>query len=320
MKRDSFFQLDDLREDEYSNRGVWLIVYLYFGSLLFAAALGPVFAQAVHFFDPEGQSYLSGKPFSDFFNRGRLLCLLILFPVLIKRANLWSWKRLGFLSPGWSYFRKWFPIGVAMMALIFGIDLSLGIIEPRDIWTWGYQVERMALGLIAALLIGFMEETFFRGFVFRAFYNAMNPWKAVVFSSLFFAYLHFKMPDQPWEQIPHSQIWWDDGLIAIWSTLTAFKANFNALLFFNLFLVGVLLQLAFLYTRNLWACVGLHAGWVFVIQSFAKTFNQTEPSHWFFGTERVVDGYFVSLFLIGFIAFCYYLLRKREAAIQESGS
>lgn len=317
MKRDSFFQLYDLRENEYSNRGVWLIAYLYFGSLLFAAALAPVFAQAVHFMDPEGTSYLSGKPFSDFFDRGRLVCLLILFPVLIKRANLWSWKRLGYLSPGWSHFRKWFPIGICMMAIIYGIDLSLGVIERREIWTWGYQLERLGLGLGAAILIGFMEETFFRGFVFRAFYNAMGPWKAVVFSSMFFAYLHFKMPDEAWEHIPHAEIGWDDGLVAIWSTLTTFTSNFDALLFFNLFLVGVLLQLAFLYTRNLWACVGLHAGWVVVIQAFAKTFNQTEPASAFFGTERVVDGYLVSLFLIGFILTCYYLLRKREAAAAE---
>ena len=76
-------------------------------------------------------------------------------------------------------------------------------------------------------------------------------------------------------------------------------------LFFNLFLVGVLLCLAFLYTKNLWTCVGLHAGWVVCIQSLFKTFNEVEGAHPFFGTERVADGYLVTLFLIGFVVmFC----------------
>jgi membrane protease YdiL (CAAX protease family) len=199
-----------------------------------------------------------------------------------------------------------------MMIIVYLIDFGTGVLEPRDNWTIGYQFEKIGLGLFGALLIGFMEETFFRGFVFRTFYSAMRPTFAIVFSSLFFAYLHFKMADEVMAHIPANEIGLDDGLFAIWGSLTAFTTGFDGLLFFNLTLVGVLLHLAFLYTRNLWACVGLHAGWVFVIQSLVKTMDEVKGAHPFFGTEKVADGYLVSIFLIIFVAIFLGLIKRKD--------
>ncbi|MCZ6672070.1 MAG: CPBP family intramembrane metalloprotease [Verrucomicrobia bacterium] len=198
-----------------------------------------------------------------------------------------------------------------MMGIIYAIDFSLGVLEPRTDWNWGGQIESIGGALVSALLIGLMEETFFRGFVFRTFYTALRPWLALIGSSLFFAYLHFKMPDEVLEHVPAHEIGLDDGLVAIWHTLTTFAANFDELLFFNLTLVGILLNLAFLYSRNLWACVGLHAGWVVMIQSFVDTFDETKGAHPFFGTEKVADGYLVTLFLFCFIAIAIWLLQRR---------
>ena len=52
MKRDSFFQLYDLKEEESSFKGIWLIVILYFGSLLFSAVVAPLVFRLVHILDP----------------------------------------------------------------------------------------------------------------------------------------------------------------------------------------------------------------------------------------------------------------------------
>lgn len=316
MKRDSFFQLYDLTEEEYSWKGLGLIAILYFGSMLFSAVVALAIFKLVHLLDPDASSYLAGKPFSDYFDRGRLLCLLILFPYLMKKADLLSWRRLGYLEGGWGHFKKWFVIGVGMMACVYLVDFAFGILEPRDDWTWGRQLEKIGLGLGGAVLIGLLEETFFRGFVFRTFYTALRPVPAIIGSSLFFAYLHFKMADEVMEHIPPAQIGFDDSLVAIWGTLTAFTTGFDALLFFNLFLVGILLSLAFLFTKNLWTCVGLHAGWVVCIQSLFKTVNEVEGAHPFFGTERVADGYLVTLFLIGFIGLFIWLMKKRSATVE----
>ncbi|MDA0346182.1 MAG: type II CAAX endopeptidase family protein [Verrucomicrobia bacterium] len=313
MKRDHFFQLHGLKENEFSAKGLWLIVYLYFGALVFAAIVAPLVFNLVHSLDPDASSYLAQKPFGKYFDRGRVLCLLILFPVLMKKANLLSWKRLGFLPPGRVHFKKWFAIGICMMALVYAVDFSFGILEPRENWSWGNQFEKIGSGIVSALLIAVVEESFFRGFVFRAFYTSLKPKLAVVLSSLFFAYVHFKMPYEVMAHIPVNEIGFDDGLFAIWGTLTTFL-YFEGLLFLNLFLVGILLHLGFLYTRNLWTCVGLHAGWVVVIQSLVKTMDEVEGAHPFFGTERVADGYLVTLFLLGFIGVCIWLMKRRDSS------
>ena len=313
MKRDKFFILFNLDGKSYSSKGLLLIVYLYFGALVFASLLAPLMFRLVHFLDPETQSYLANKPFSDFFDRSRLLCLLILFPVLMKRANLFSWKRLGYLPAGSTSFFRWFVIGMGMMAIIYAINLSLGILVPNDDWSWGNQLEKVATGMVGALLIGLLEESFFRGFVFRTFYTSIRPQFAVIASSLFFAYLHFKMPEVVLEHVPPQEIGLAESWIAVWGTLTVFSSGINPVLFVNLFLVGILLDLAFLYTRNLWTCVGIHAGWVVVIQSFGKTFNEADGAHPFFGTERVADGSLVTLFLVGFVALFIWLMRKRSS-------
>ena len=323
MKRDRFFQLYNLQESEFSNKGLWLIVYLYFGALAFAAIAAPLVFNLVHYLDPDASSYLAQKPFGKYFDRGRLLCLLILFPVLMKKANLLSWKRLGFLPPGWVHFKKWFLIGICMMGILYAIDFSFGILEPRENWSWGNQIEKIGAGLVAALLIAVAEESFFRGFVFRAFYTSFKPKLAMVLSALLFAYIHFKMPYHVMEHIPVNEIGFDDGMFAIWGTLTTFL-YFDGLLFLNLFLAGILLHLIFLYTRNLWACVGLHAGWVIVIQSLVNTIDEKGEISPFFGTEKVTDGNLVSIFLVVFILLFLWLMKKQASGrdsitpVQES--
>lgn len=306
MKRDKLFELYDLNESQYSLKGLLLFVQLYFGSMLFGAIVGPVAYWLFQHgnFEPDSfMQYLAEKPFGDFFKRGRQLCILILFPILMKQANLMSAKRLGYLPPVKSNFLKWFSIGLVSMGMVYAVDLSFGVLEMREKWTVAYQLEKIAIGIFASVLVGLLEETFFRGLVFRMFYTALRPRFALIVSSMVFAYLHFdKMPDSVLEHVAPADIGFDDGFHAIWATMTAFTTEFKTLQFFNLFLVGVILHQTFLLTRNLWACVGLHAGWVTVIQSFIKTFNESGEANGFTGTEKVVDGYLVTILLVVMVA------------------
>jgi membrane protease YdiL (CAAX protease family) len=48
---------------------------------------------------------------------------------------------------------------------------------------------RLLLFLALALLVGFVEETYFRGMILRALLRR-GPWQAVIISSLFFGILH----------------------------------------------------------------------------------------------------------------------------------
>ncbi len=319
MKRNRLFQLYNLEENQYSLRGLWLFVQLYFGSLLFAALVAPVvywmFQDAN--FDPNGyMNHLAEKPFGDFFKRGRQLSILILFPILMKKANLFSLKRLGYLPPAKRDFGRWFLIGIVSMGIVYAVDLSFGILDAHENWTLGRQFERVAIGLFASVLIGLLEETFFRGLVFRMFYTAFRPRVALIVSSLVFAYLHFdKVPDSVLAHVVPADIGFDDGFHAVWATMTAFTTEFEFLQFFNLFLVGIVLHQTFLLTGNLWACVGLHAGWVTMIQSFLKTFNENGVNA-FAGTEKVVDGYLVTILLLIMVSGLAWFLKKRSAELE----
>jgi len=115
------------------------------------------------------------------------------------------------------------------------------------------------------------------------------------------------------ESVSVASIGIDDGLFAAWGTMIAFATGFNALAFLNLTLVGVLAHLVFVRTRNLWAPIGIHAGWVMTILSISKTFEETPNANLFTGTERVADGYLVTVYLLAFAILFTFLPSNSDA-------
>jgi len=301
MRRDSDFILFGKNESDFTYRGLVLLGILYFGSLLAAAVLSPLFFQLVHYIDSDASSYIAGKPYPEYFDRARLLFVVILFPFLFKYCGLNSRRAIGFRGNSLSLMGRWILYGIGMIALIYGTQFIFGAIHPREDWTLARQLEKIGLGILGGLIIGIVEETLFRGLVFRIFYTAFKPWTAIICSSLFFAFLHFKLEDEAMDHIPIAQIGVDDGLVAAWGTMIAFAIGFKALAFLNLTLVGILAHLTFTRCKNIWAPIGIHAGWVMTILSISKTFDETEHSTLFTGTERVADGYLVTTYLVIFI-------------------
>jgi membrane protease YdiL (CAAX protease family) len=55
-------------------------------------------------------------------------------------------------------------------------------------------IERLLLFLVLALLVGFVEETYFRGMILRALLFR-GPWQAVLISSLLFGLMHLLLTD-----------------------------------------------------------------------------------------------------------------------------
>lgn len=318
MDRDKDFILFSTPIGKYTYKGLLLLAVLYFGSLAFAAILSPLFFQLVHFFDPETSSYLANKPFPDYFDRARLLSVVLLLPFLFLKCGLMTRKAIGFRQPSFKTFLKWFAYGVGMMTIVFGLYFILNTITPKDNWSVGRILEKAATAAIAAIIIALIEESFFRGLVFKAFYSAFNPWIAIILSSMFFSMLHFKMNDAPLANLPHEQIGITEGFYAAWQTITAFADGFNALQFANLTLVGILLHQAFMLTKNLWAAIGLHAGWVFIILPMSKLYTDTENANHFTGTERVIDGTWVGLVMLSFVILFAYK-QKRSSHTKYPG-
>lgn len=142
----------------------------------------------------------------------------------------------------------------------------------------------------------------------------MKPLPAVILSSLFFSILHFKTPEASLGAIAASDVGIAEAATIAWGTFAALIVEFDLKYFLAIFLVGIVLHQVFLLKNNIWANIGIHAGWVFTIKLVGAAFVTTDAAGSFSGTTKVADGYWVSVVLIAFIGFFAYLLSRKEKA------
>lgn len=118
-----------------------------------------------------------------------------------------------------------------LLSLIVGIAALLGGYRVSG---WGGSTSLLWLVVAAGINAGFFEEIVFRGIVFRFLEEFAGSWIALFLSALMFGWIH--------------------------------RFNPNATLFTTLAIAleaGVLFGGAYMWTRNLWFAIGLHAGWNF---------------------------------------------------------
>jgi uncharacterized protein len=103
--------------------------------------------------------------------------VLALIAILLLSRLHW-WREAGFRLP--SNPRSLWLFTVPCLPIILNIAF-FGVSNPG--------IERLLLFLAIALIVGFVEETYFRGMILRAIL-IRGPWQAVIVSSLFFGILH----------------------------------------------------------------------------------------------------------------------------------
>jgi CAAX protease family protein len=143
--------------------------------------------------------------------------------------------------------------------------------------------------LLAAGIIGCIEEVFFRGFIFQSFLEDMHAIPAMCFSSLFYAMLHFfKIKSLV---LPGIQPF--IGFLVIYQFFQNIAVHFisNLPSLGGLVLVGIVLSYACLRTKSLYFAVGLHTAWVFLIKTNKILFDHKGSKlNWLFGDSNVVTG------------------------------
>ena len=319
MRRESTFILFGEGIDFYSWRGAKWFVLTYFGAFLAAAVLAPVIYLWIQGMvtpaDPDSTiAYLQGKPISKYVDRVRLLFAAGALIWLIRSCGLWGrfgyhWSRNGLKS-----LFGFFLLGVLSLSLI--VNLQAVFLEPvaKGSLAFSRVADVMFAALLGGLAIGWLEEAIFRGMVFRMFYTATKPLTAVFLSAAVFAAVHFKsVPNEV--GMPFQ--WYSGFLVAGYQSISVFL-TVEAIDFFNLFLAGVVLNLVFLRTGSLVGCMGLHAGWVLVRNTWTKLVEVTDgEATLILGTQRIVDGY-ASLIMLTVIAVVLYVgmgKQKREGQV-----
>jgi len=312
-RRDPAFLLFCTGPGEYRWLGVGLFAAAYFGAFLAAALLAPPLYQFVQYLGGGAapgsvMEYLAGQPFHRYVDRLRMLTAALLVLWLVRRCGLWG--RFGF---------DWRNRGLTVLAVYFGLGvLSLGIVvagqallgggvEPR-----GLEAARVVRVLLASLagglLLGWLEEAIFRGMLLRMFYTAAGPRVALLLGSLVFAAVHFKKVPPG---LAEGAGWQASFKVAAYQSVSVLF-TVDWLMFANYLLVGLVLGLLFLRTRSLIPCMGLHAGWVLVRNSWSKLADVPEgPATLIWGSGRVVDG-MAALILLGAITIALYVEWNRH--------
>lgn len=155
-------------------------------------------------------------------------------------------------------------LGITMLFVLVLALLVLQIRVPNTPAHFWFEVfGKTAHAVLGGLLIGLIEETFFRGAVYSAIHRRNGVRSAILGSALLYAAVHFLKPSalpidttfdnaSAWIMFGHTFI---DALS--WSHLDSFSA---------LFCCGILLALVRQRSGHIGWCVGIHAGWVLVIQ------------------------------------------------------
>jgi uncharacterized protein len=206
-------------------------------------------------------------PFHRIGERIGMLALLLGFVAVARRLGVADRASLGYGLPRRAFVRELclaLALGVASMLAVVGMMSALGLLAwtRPDGFTAVALLRLIALRALSGLAVGFIEETFLRGAMHTAIARESGTRAAVLLTALVYAATHFfaSYHIAPAQVTPHS------GLDLLAGTLHAFARPGGILdAFLALAAVGVVLGLVRAATGNIAACIGLHAGWVWVM-------------------------------------------------------
>jgi len=246
----------------------------------------------------------------------QVVILLGLWPFLVV-MGLGDRASLGFGAPRprllRALWRGWL-LGVATLAILAAWLLALEVRLPdagamaRGLSLVEKSLQVLAGGLVTALL----EETFFRGLLYSAIRHDTKgapadnrtltggAFQAIFWSSLLFALLHFMRPHPLPDGVPFD---WAGALqmfVQVFAGVFQWK-HVDSMV--ALFLAGVLLALVRERTGHIGWCVGVHAGWIFVIgiTRLLSDGNGASPHAWLAGSYDGVIGWLAALWLASMI-------------------
>ncbi|MEA3276174.1 MAG: CPBP family intramembrane glutamic endopeptidase [Pseudomonadota bacterium] len=249
----------------------------------------------------------------------QVFILLGLWPFL-KATGLNNRAALGFGTSRSVFLRgvgRGWLMGVAILALLALTLVMLQIRVPDPLsegWVSSF-LKKGLQALIGGLLIGLLEETFFRGALFSAIRRRGGMVSAVAWTAALYALLHFMKP----HGLP-------DGVAFDWAgSWQMFVHVFTGVFqwkhldsMFALFLVGVFLGLVRERTGHIGWCIGLHAGWVFVIQltRHLTDGNERSPLAFLVGSYDGMIGWLAAGW-IGLLALVYWFFAVHRASLER---
>lgn len=243
--------------------------------------------------------------------------ILLLAAVMVLAFRLLPWKDGNLQSYGLGFSREnvsptmgAYVITVALVATLIQIELAAGWVK----WQLrpDYILRAVRYGL-TGLLIAYIEELFFRGWMLRRIGKAKGFFVALVFTNLVYALAHGFKPRHVTVDVADT---WQGALMALglWTRHLLSPTFWPSIV--GLFLFGLLLSALYLRTGSLWSSVGVHAAAVLMLHGVVPSLRGTSPPEWA-GTKVMYDGV-PGWILLGTATLLIWGLQKQQR--EESGS
>jgi len=238
---------------------LWFLAAIL-GTLLLAALLAWPIWQIAHAIQPEW-------PFHKVVSRFWQLLLLVGLALAVRRLGLQSREDWGYGVARRHFTRQvlaGLAIGLATMLPMTIAMQALGLLVLRPDFSATLLLDGIAAGALTGLAVAIVEETFFRGLMFRAVFRESGVAAALWSTALLYSAIHFLAR----ARMPQAGIGWDSGIALLGSAFSRFADPASiADSFVTLVLVGLMLGLVRHRTGSIAAGIGLHMGWVWVIKS-----------------------------------------------------
>ena len=200
-----------------------------------------------------------------------MLALLGVILYAARSLNLVALLRAGFKNPRAGAWRALFGFAVAIvvMAILFGAAFAMGAARDGAILRAGGLLPKY---LAAAIIIGILEEAFFRAFLFGGMCEDFGRIGALIASSAIYAVAHLVRSPA------HFYLTGLDlsaGIRTLAGSGAQFSDPASALpTLFGLFLLGIVLAQAYIVTGSVYFSIGLHSGFVLGSKLWPKMISE----------------------------------------------
>lgn len=170
-------------------------------------------------------------------------------------------------------------IGAGAMVAVMGLLSAIGIYHFSELNPWSVII---ILPVAEMIFVSVFEEILCRAIIFRIVEQSLGSRAALVISALLFGLAHLP------------------------------GAGMGVLAFVVAMVAGLVFSLAFMLTRRLWLCVGIHAAWNYTLGSIFSIAVSGHPAHglfngaligpdWITGGIYGLEGSVVTLLVLGAI-------------------
>lgn len=253
---------------------------------------------------------VADNPFSRFVNRSLLIVAVLGLPFFLRAAGIRRAADAG-LDPrrvAWRRLGAGFALGIVSLAAVCAVTLAAGA-RTLDLSTSPAEFAgRFVSALATAAVVAVLEEMLFRGAIFGTLRRALHWPAALALSSAIYAIVHFLgRPGSP------PQVHWDSG-VRVLPTMLRAMGDWHAIVpaLITLTLAGVILGLAYQATDDLWASIGIHAGWIFWLKFYGFLTNSAPGTdEWVWGTSKLIDGWFALMAIVVVLLVVASTMRRR---------